>query len=222
MGKDKLRRFAENLTFPNLIQPKIAFPPDDHPLKGKWKHDFFHNNNPIVLELGCGRGEYTINLAQKFPEKNFIGIDWKGARLWRGAKTAFEEKILNAGFLRIQIQNIASFFSADEVDEIWITFPDPQMEQSREQKRLTSKRFLDIYRKFLIDKGIINLKTDSFPFYEYSIGAIENDDGQILFKTEDIYHEHSSDEVLAIKTTYENKWLNAGSKICYLKYSLPH
>src|SRR6188768_2189690 len=136
MGKDKLKRFEENKSFTNLVQPELKWPLSDHVLKGKWKGEFFKNNNPLVLELGCGRGEYTVNLGQLFPDKNFIGIDWKGARLWRGAKTAFESGMNNVGFLRIQIQNIEAFFNINEVDEIWITFPDPQMQKTREKKRL--------------------------------------------------------------------------------------
>ena len=168
MPKKKLQRFEENLGFSNLVQPVNSYPPADHPLIGNWNRYFFRNDRPIVLELGCGRGEYTISLAEKFPEKNFIGIDWKGARLWRGAKTAFDGRMVNAGFLRIQIQNICAYFGAGEVDEIWITFPDPQLTKPGERKRLTSPNFLERYRSIMPANGIINLKTDSREFFDYT------------------------------------------------------
>src|SRR5436190_5031135 len=143
--KRKLQRFAENETFPHMFQPKTIYPPVDHELKGRWHEKFFRNTNPIVLELGCGRGEYTVQMAELFPEKNFIGIDWKGARLWRGAKTSHLQQMKNVAFLRVLIQNITHYFAKDEVNEIWITFPDPQPQQSREKKRLTSLRYLTKY-----------------------------------------------------------------------------
>jgi len=220
MGKDKLKRFRENESFTNLIQPKIIYPPVDHELKGKWKKNYFKNDNPIVLELGCGRGEYAINLALKYPEKNFIGIDWKGARLWRGAKTAFEDKMTNVGFLRIQIQNISAFFGKDEVDEIWITFPDPKLLKSDENKRLTSKRFLNLYRQFMISGGIINLKSDSRPFYDFTLETIMEENLDILKSTDDVYREFAGNEILSIQTTYEKLWLKQGSKICYLQFKI--
>lgn len=216
--KRKLARFAENETFPHLFQPKM-FPPADHALKGKWHSDFFRNEHPIVLELGCGRGEYTVNLAERFPEKNFIGIDWKGARLWRGAKTSLENKMPNVAFLRIQIQNILNFFSKDEVSEIWITFPDPQPQQSRERKRLTSPRFLNMYKQFLAPGGIIHLKTDNAPLYEYTLDVLQSHHYNKRYATNDLYHSDASDEILGIKTTYEKMFLDQGLKICYLKFS---
>lgn len=220
MGKNKLKRFAENLTFPHLIQPHLTFPPQDHALKGRWKEDFFQNSNPIVLELGCGRGEYTVNLAERFPEKNFIGIDWKGARLWRGAKTAQENDMKNMGFLRIQIQNIASFFGPGEVDEIWITFPDPHLRESREHKRMTSPRFLDLYRKFLKPGGLINLKTDSKPLFDFTLEVIADQKLSIHKQTDHLYQSTLADEILSIKTTYEKMWLAEGLNICYVQFSL--
>ncbi|MBK6443956.1 MAG: tRNA (guanosine(46)-N7)-methyltransferase TrmB [Bacteroidetes bacterium] len=220
MGKDKLRRFAENETFPNLIQPLMTYPPLDHELKGKWHENFFHNQAPIVLELGCGRGEYTVNLAEKFPEKNFIGIDWKGARLWRGAKTGVESQIKNMAFLRIQIENIASFFGPDEVDEIWITFPDPHLRERDDQKRLTSHRFLNLYRQFLKPNGFVNLKTDSRFLYDFTIEVIQDQNLPIKIQTEHLYQSEYADDVLSIKTTYEKIWLKEGLNICYLKFSL--
>ncbi|MCX6274545.1 MAG: tRNA (guanosine(46)-N7)-methyltransferase TrmB [Bacteroidetes bacterium] len=217
--KRKLARFAENETFPHLFQPKM-FPPVDHPLKGKWHTDFFKNENPIVLELGCGRGEYTVNLAEKFPEKNFIGVDWKGARLWRGAKTVQENKMTNVAFLRIMIQNILNHFSKDEVSEIWITFPDPQPQSTRERKRLTAPRFLDQYKQILKAGGIIHLKTDNKPFYEYTLGVIEENKHHKIYSTDDLYHSDADNEILGIKTTYEKIFLEQGSKICYVKFTL--
>ncbi|MFN8166900.1 MAG: tRNA (guanosine(46)-N7)-methyltransferase TrmB [Bacteroidia bacterium] len=220
MGKNKLKRFEENLSFPNLIQPKIVYPPADHPLKGKWSADFFKNDKPIVLELGCGRGEYAVNLAQKFPEKNFIGIDWKGARLWRGAKTGVEENISNLGFLRIQIQNLYAFFGEKEISEIWITFPDPQMQKTRERKRLTNAKFLEMYRRLMRNDGIIHLKTDNFPFYEYTLEVITPQHLPILKNTSNLYESDILDDVLSIKTTYEKIWLKEGARICYVQFRI--
>jgi tRNA (guanine-N7-)-methyltransferase len=220
MGKDKLKRFKENETFTTLIQPKIIFPPVDHELKGNWKKDYFKNDNPLILELGCGRGEYAVNLAIRFPGKNFIGVDWKGARLWRGAKTAFEDKMPNVAFLRIQIQNICAFFGKEEVDEIWITFPDPKLLKTGENKRLTSSRFLNLYRQFMITKGIVNLKTDSKPLFDFTNEVIANEKLEIKISTDDVYELYKDDEILNIKTTYEKLWLKQGAKICYLRFKI--
>ncbi len=220
MGKDKLKRFAENLTFKNLLQPMVVYPPADDPIKGNWGEVFFRNNNPIILELGCGRGEYTINLAEKFPDKNFIGIDWKGARLWRGAKTGVENKMANVGFLRIQIQVINSFFAENEVDEIWITFPVPHMLKTDERKRMTSPRFLDSYRKLMTRDGIVHLKTDSRELYDYSTEIVKEQNLQINKSSSDIYSDYNDDEILSIKTTYEKLWLKEGAKICYLSFKI--
>jgi tRNA (guanine-N7-)-methyltransferase len=220
MGKDKLKRFKENLTFSNLIQPKVTYPTADSELKGNWNRVFFKNNNPIVLELGCGRGEYTLALAAMHPEKNYIGVDWKGARLWRGAKTAMESSMLNVGFLRIQIQTIKAFFSNEEIEEIWITFPDPKLLQSDERKRLTSPRFLNFYKELIIPGGVINLKTDSKDLYDYTIEQLSLLKSKILFASDDIYSTHSEDGILSVKTTYEKMWLKDGSKICYIRFIL--
>lgn len=220
MAKTKLRRFAENDTFPHLIQQGKGYPLSDHSLKGNWNRVFFKKDAALVLELACGRGEYTINLSQKFPEKNFIGIDWKGARLWRGAKTVAEENLKNVGFLRIQILNILNYFSKDEVDEIWITFPDPHLLQSREQKRLTSQRFLNLYRQFMRPGGIINLKTDSKALYDFTLEVIAEQNLEILKQTDDVYASDLLDDILSIQTTYEKIWLKEGLKICYLQYRI--
>ena len=220
MAKTKLRRFTENASFAHLIQQGKGYPVPEHSLKGNWSRNFFKREAPLVLELACGRGEYTINLSQKFPEKNFIGIDWKGARLWRGAKTVEEDNLSNVGFLRIQILNILSFFSKDEVDELWITFPDPHLLESREQKRLTSQRFLDLYRQCMKPGGIINLKTDSKALYEFTLEVIAEQKLEILKQTDDVYSSEILDDILSIQTTYEKIWLKEGLKICYLQYRI--
>ena len=219
MTKRKLQRFAENDTFPNVIQPKIIYPPVDHELKGKWNEQFFRNDHRIVLELGCGRGEYTVNLATMFPQNNYIGVDFKGARLWRGAKSAIENKMDHVAFLRIQIQRIESYFAAGEVSEIWITFPDPQPQKSRERKRLTSPRFLDMYKNILSKNGIIHLKTDDEGLYEYTKEIINQNNFLLLASTNDLYNSEICDDVLRIKTTYEKIFMNKGSKINYLKFT---
>ncbi len=220
MTKRKLQRFAEIETFPNVFQPGIIYPPVDHEMKGKWRELFFRNNHPVILELGCGRGEYTIHLAEKFPRNNYIGVDFKGARLWRGAKTAIENEMKHVAFLRIQIQRIESYFGKDEVDDIWITFPDPQPQQSREHKRLTSLRFLNMYKNFLRPSGIVHLKTDSRDLCEYTLEVIRENNFPLLASTNDLYNSDLHDEILDVKTTYEKIFLKQGSKICYLKFRL--
>lgn len=203
MGKNKLRQFAELDTFHNVFQK-------DGSLKGKWSTEFFKNDHPIVLELACGKGEYTVNLSKKFPEKNFIGIDLKGNRLWTGAKMAIEEQINNVAFLRIQIEHLQSYFEHNEVDEIWITFPDPQPQVSREKKRLTSMRFLEVYRPILKENAIIHLKTDNDQLYEYTLEVIADNKLDLLANTNDVYNSALLDDVLQIKTYYERKYLSQG------------
>ncbi len=214
MGKDKLKRFAEVDTFSNVLQLDAG-----KPMRGQWNTGFFKNNNPVVLELACGKGEYTVNLARLFPDKNFIGIDYKGNRIWRGAKTAIEDGVPNVGFLRIQIENITDYFDAGEVDEIWITFPDPQPQISREKKRLTFPRFLDRYKSILKSGGFINLKTDNDGLHAYTSEKIEELGLKLHVKTEDLYHSPYADEVLSIKTYYEKKYLRDNKNINYLKFS---
>jgi len=214
VGKDKLRRFAEIDTFSNVLQLEAG-----QPLKGKWAADFFKNNKPVVLELACGKGEYTVNLGQLFPQKNFIGIDYKGNRIWRGAKTALEEGVNNVGFLRIQIEMLLDYFGPAEVDEIWITFPDPQPQLSREKKRLTSPRFLEKYRQILKPGGVVNLKTDNDSFYAYTAEKISEFGLNLHIQTENLYHSEHADEVLSIKTYYEKKYLQHNKNINYLKFS---
>ena len=214
MGKDKLKRFAENLTFECFIQPSFeeAFR-CDHPMKGHWHDGFFHNDRPIVLELGCGKGEYTVALAERDPSRNFIGIDIKGARMWRGAKTVTERKIPNAGFLRTRIEMINSFFAEGEVDEIWITFPDPQLKTRRAKKRLTSPLFLSYYAKLLTPDGKINLKTDSQHLYAYTQAVINHFGLPCEVANDDIYGSGFADEVLSVKTAYEQMFLERGLPI---------
>jgi len=219
--KKKRQRFAENETFPHVFQPRATFPHVEHELKGRWSEKFFQNNNPIVLELGCGRGEYTVHLAELYPEKNFIGIDWKGARLWRGAKTSHVNQMKNVAFLRILIQNIQHYFDQNEVSEIWITFPDPQPRQSRERKRLTSPRFLTMYEAILKPGSMIHLKTDNKVLYDYSLETAQTRRYNIITATDDLYAFDLPDPVLNIQTTYENIFLKQGLKICYLKASPP-
>jgi tRNA (guanine-N7-)-methyltransferase len=216
VGKDKLRRFAEIDTFSNVFQLEGG-----KPYKGSWANIFFGNSNPVVLELACGKGEYTVNLAQLFPHKNFIGVDYKGNRIWRGAKTALEENVSNVAFLRIQIETLIEYFGAGEVDELWITFPDPQPQLGREKKRLTSQRFLDMYKLILKPGGCINLKTDNDDFYAFTVGKIAELKLELHINTNDLYHSPYADEVLSIKTYYEKKYLKDNKNINYLKFSFP-
>jgi len=222
MGKDKLRKFAENETFSNVIQP--AFDEmfrKDFSLKGRWHADFWKNNNPMTLELGCGKGEYTVNLAKKHPARNYMGIDIKGARFWRGAKTSNQEGIKNVAFLRTRIEFIESFFSKDEVDEIWITFPDPQIKQRRAKKRLTSPGFLNMYATFLKPGGTIHLKTDSAELHDYTRHLLAINQVEPICCTSDLYNSPILDDVLSIQTHYESIFQAEGKKITYLKFSLP-
>ena len=189
------------------------------PYKGNWASGFFGNSNPVVLELACGKGEYTVNLARLFTNKNFIGVDYKGNRIWRGAKTALEDEITNVGFLRIQIENLTEYFAPGEVDEIWITLPDPQPQLSREKKRLTSPRFLDQYRQLLKPGGFIHLKTDNDGLHQYTHEKIAELGLRLHIRTEDLYHSPYADEVLSIKTYYEKKYLQDNKNINYLKFS---
>lgn len=210
MGKNKLARFEQNLGFKNMVQL-----PED--MQGKW-HAFFNNNNPITLELACGHGAYTVGLSRLFPNRNFIGIDRKGARMWRGAKTALEENLDNAAFLRIQIDHCDQHFIADEIDEIWITFPDPHPEKDR--KKLTSPLFINRYKKFLKKDGLIHLKTDSDEMYEYTMAQIEANGFRLLEHDNNIYAADKVSPELEIKTYYEQKWLAMGKTIKYIRFQL--
>ena len=220
-AKNKLQRFAENETFPNVIQPDFnEIFRKDYRLKQKWSSDFWHNNNPLVLELGCGKGEYTVSLAERFPTNNYLGIDIKGARFWRGAKSALEKGLANVAFLRTRIEFIDSFFGIDEVDEIWITFPDPQLRERRAKKRLTSPRFLNMYIAMLKPNAVVNLKTDSKELFDYTKSLLEYNNQEILVATDDLYNSPYCDDVLSIKTHYESFYLTQGKPITYLKFRL--
>lgn len=221
MGKNKLKKFAEMETFENVFQyPFAVVERDGFPLKGRWNKDFFKNDNPIVLELGCGKGEYAVGLARRFPEKNYIGVDIKGARMWTGAKAAVKEGISNVAFLRTNIELITRFFEPGEVSEIWITFPDPQMKKVR--KRLTSSRFLELYREILIADGIVHLKTDSPFLYTYTDALVKLNELPTEVNTSDLYHSDIVDDILEIKTFYEQQWLDRGLTIKYIKFHLDH
>jgi len=214
LGKDKLRRFAEIETFANVYQLE-----EGKPLKGNWAKEHFKNDNPVVLELACGKGEYTVNLAQLFPDKNFIGVDYKGNRIWRGAKTGIEEGINNVAFLRIQIENLLDYFGDGEIDEIWITFPDPQPQDSREKKRLTFPAFLNRYKQALKQGGKVNLKTDNDQLYAYTCEKVEELGLKIHKNTDHLYTSEFADEVLSIKTYYEKKYLLHDKNINYIQFS---
>jgi tRNA (guanine-N7-)-methyltransferase len=208
-------------SFSNVIEPTTEEAYSrDHPLKGNWKKGVFKNDNPVILELGCGKGEYTVGLASKFHENNYIGIDIKGARIWRGSKTALENEINNAAFLRTRIEFINSFFSNDEVEEIWITFPDPHPKRRNSSKRLTSPFFLNSYRPFLKNKGIVHLKTDNKDLYDYTCDVIKHNDLEIVVSTDDLYSGLIQNEIHSIRTHYENIFLKERIKICYLAFRL--
>ena len=221
MGKDKLKKFAENKTFRCLVQPEFdEIFGKDHPLKGRWHADFFRNDRPIVLELGCGKGEYTVALAADDPARNYIGVDIKGARMWRGAKTATEQGMDNVGFLRTRIEFIDSCFAPGEVDEIWITFPDPQLRKGRVKKRLTAPEFLTRYARFLRPGGPIHLKSDCRHLHDYTRTVAEGNALPIEACNTDIYGTGFADDLLSIKTTYEKRFLAQGVPITYIRFSL--
>lgn len=246
MGHDKLRKFAENETFTCLLQPEASSVLDkggdpseglrlhDHPIKGRWNEKMFAEDQPIVLELGCGKGEYTIDLSRRIPERNYIGVDIKGARLWKGAKFATENRLPNVAFLRTRIEFIEAFFAPGEVSEIWLTFSDPQMKS--ENSRLTSPLFLERYRKFLRPGGIVHLKTDSRFLHEYSKAVATENDLRILTSTTDLYGESgaqapvtdgsiptgSENALYEVQTFYEKMFLAQGYKITYLAFTIDH
>lgn len=214
MGKDKLRKFAEIDTFPNVYQLHLG-----KVMKGKWAKEHFKNEQPIVLELACGKGEYAVNLAKLFPEKNFIGVDLKGNRIWRGARTGVDEGIQNLAFLRIQIEDILEFFAPGEIDEIWITFADPQPQESREKKRLTYPGFLEKYRILLKEGGKVNLKTDNDGLYNYTVEKVAELNLLTHKNTNNLYYSDVVDEVLSIKTHYERIYLKTDKNINYIQFS---
>ena len=219
-SKNKLKRFNENETFTNVIQPSREEVLDNFSFKGKW-HSFFKNSHPIVIELGCGKGEYTIDLAKKNPDKNFIGIDIKGARFWRGAKTALEDNLGNVAFVRTQIELVDFIFDKGEVDEIWITFPDPQIKYKRTKHRMTNHAFLKKYDYILKKDGVINLKTDSEFMHGYTLGLLHGEGHEIVHANHDVYKDYySPDDVTGTQTFYEKKYLEKGKAITYIKFKL--
>ncbi|MCX6287108.1 MAG: tRNA (guanosine(46)-N7)-methyltransferase TrmB [Bacteroidetes bacterium] len=218
MPKKKLIHFQENLTFPFLFQCRYHELGNPFPLKGSWNEKFFGNSNPIILELGCGKGEYTVGLAQAYPDKNFIGMDIKGARLWKGCRTVKDENLGNVAFVRSPIDQIEYFFSTGEVSGIWITFPDPQ--PKKEKQRLTSTRFLSKFQNIMKSDGIIYLKTDNKEFYDFTLRIVSENGFNLGFKTDDLYHSGTNEDVIKFQTYYENRWLGMGKKICYLRFSL--
>lgn len=221
-SKNKLKRFKENETFTNVFQPtREEVVGDQFPLKGKWSSDFFKNDNPIVLELGCGKGEYSVGLAERFPEKNFIGIDIKGARFWRGAKTAVESGMNNVAFVRTQIELINHIFAENEVSEIWITFPDPQIKYKRTKHRMTNAEFLDRYKKILKPSGLMHLKTDSEFMHGYTLGLLHGLGHEVIYANHNIYkNEGAPAEVTGIQTFYESQYLEVNKPITYIKFRI--
>ena len=221
-SKNKLKRFNENDTFHNVFQPKREELVDAvYPLKGQWNQQFFKNSNPLVLELGCGKGEYTIGLAERYPSKNFIGIDIKGARFWRGAKTAVENKMPNVAFIRAQIELIEQLFETNEVDEIWITFPDPQIKYKRTKHRMTNATFLKRYKNILNETGIVHLKTDSEFMHGYTLGLLHGQGHEVQYANHDVYRQEGSpEEVTAIQTFYENQYLEKQKAITYIRFKI--
>ncbi len=225
MSKGKLAKFADMETYENVFQyPYSVVEHVPFEMQGHWHEQYFHNNNPIVLELGCGKGEYTVGLAKRYPHMNFIGVDIKGARMWTGATQAIKEGMKNVAFLRTNIEIIDRFFAPDEVTEIWLTFSDPQMKNPR--KRLTSTFFMNRYRRFLIDKGIIHLKTDSNFLFTYTTYMVEKNHLPLVLRTNDLYSENSENseysEAASIQTYYEQMWIDRGLDIKYIKFHLPH
>lgn len=219
MGHHKLEHFAENLTFANLFQVSFeTLKQEGFALRGRW-HEYFGNSNPITLELGCGKGDYTVALARQNSQRNFIGVDIKGARLWRGAKTATEEQMANVAFIRTRIELIEQFFAPDEVSEIWITFPDPQ--PKKPLKRLTSERFLSYYRNFLRPGSLLHLKTDSQELYDYTLNeVVPAGNYTVLFHTDNLYHSGYEGEATQTQTFYEKMFLAEGKPITYLEFQI--
>ncbi len=210
-----MERYPHVFQYPYSVVEDIPFE-----MRGKWNEQFFKNDHPIVVELGCGRGEYAVGLAKMFANKNFIAVDIKGSRMWTGATQSLYEGLTNVAFLRTNIEIIDRFFSPNEVAEIWLTFPDPQMKKVT--KRLTSTYFMERYRRFLMDKGLIHLKTDSNFMYTYTKYMVEKNKMPVLLSTEDLYNSSIEDPILNIKTYYEQQWLNRGLNIRYIKFVLPN
>lgn len=221
-SKNKLKRFKENESFTNVIEPtREEVVSGDFKWKGNWNKEFFKNDNPIILELGCGKGEYSVGLAERYPNKNFIGIDIKGARFWRGAKTAVENELNNVGFLRTQIELLEYCFAENEVDEIWITFPDPQIKYKRTKHRMTNSEFLQRYKKILKPNGIMNLKTDSEFMHGYTLGLLHGEGHEVLYANHNVYKNEGAPEVVtAIQTFYEKQYLAINKAITYIQFRI--
>jgi tRNA (guanine-N7-)-methyltransferase len=221
-SKNKLKRFSENETFTNVFQPtREEVVGNEFPLRGKWNREFFKNDNPIVLELGCGKGEYSVGLAERSPEKNFIGIDIKGARFWRGAKTAVESGMNNVAFVRTQIELINHIFAENEVSEIWITFPDPQIKYKRTKHRMTNSEFLNNYKKILKPNGLMHLKTDSEFMHGYTLGLLHGEGHEVIYANHNIYkNEGAPAEVTGIQTFYESQYLEVNKPITYIQFRI--
>ncbi|RIJ41537.1 tRNA (guanosine(46)-N7)-methyltransferase TrmB [Pontibacter oryzae] len=217
MGRSKLAKFAAIAERENVIEPGDALYGQ---LKGKWREEHFENQNPLVLEVGCGRGEYTVGMARLFPEKNFIGTDIKGARIWKGSSMAEEEEMDNVAFLRSFIENLEENFAENELDEIWITFPDPRPRDRDIKRRLTSPRFLDIYERLVKPGGIIHLKTDNGPLFDYTLEVLQERKVKGLLHTADLYNSDLQDHTMGIYTTYEKRYLSEGISIKYLQYTV--
>ena len=234
MSKGKLAKFADMETYRNVFQYPYSVVSDvPFAMRGHWREQYFHNSNPIILELGCGKGEYAVELAKAHPDRNYIGVDIKGARMWTGATQALQENLSNVAFLRTNIEIIDRFFAPDEVQELWLTFSDPQMKNPR--KRLTSTFFLERYRRFLVDGGIINLKTDSNFLFTYTMLMAQHNGLPIAYSTDDLYAEKRNDDhhilenqdgnhhssLTTIQTYYEKMWLSRGISIKYVQLQLP-
>lgn len=220
MAKNKLRKFAQMETFDHVVQPPLEDLQNGFSLKGKWKKEFFKNDKPLVVELGCGKGEYSVGLARKYPNKNFLGVDIKGSRMWTGATEAKEENLNNVGFLRLRIEFIELAFAAGEIDEIWITFPDPQLKKRRAQKRLTHPLFLKRYHNILKEDGCIHLKTDSQFLHGYTLGIVHGEGHELEDAEHDLYGANLEREHMEIKTHYEQIYLDKGMPITYCRFKL--
>ena len=221
-SKNKLKRFQENDTFQNVFQPtREEVVSGEFALKGNWNNNFFKNNNPIVVELGCGKGEYTVGLAEQNPDKNYIGIDVKGARFWRGAKSAIDAGMSNVAFIRTQIELVDFIFANHEISEIWITFPDPQIKYKRTKHRMTNSEFLQLYKKILKPDGIVNLKTDSEFMHGYTLGLLHGEGHEVLYANHNVYvNEGSPQEVTGFQTFYEKQYLAKNKAITYIKFKI--
>ncbi|SIQ91730.1 tRNA (guanosine(46)-N7)-methyltransferase TrmB [Pontibacter lucknowensis] len=217
MGRSKLAKFAAIAERENVIEPEGELYGQ---LKGKWRDEFFENDKPLILEIGCGRGEYTVGMARLFPDKNFLGLDIKGARIWKGSSLAEEEDLHNVAFLRTFIENLEDNFAEGEVDEIWVTFPDPRPKDRDIKRRLTSPRFLDLYAKILKPGGILHLKTDNQMLFDYTLEVLQERNPKELLYTHDLYNSDLQEHTMGIYTTYEKRYLAEGITIKYLQYKV--